>query len=322
MDARVNDLIEISATLTPEQLTQVASNTSLKLDILSTGGALSPVRHIGVRGEWTMDATELNAHVRAWGGLSSDHVAILAVRKPSSATICLAPMQESTILIMPAGTEINASIVPGTSYLTVLVPTAKWYEIMALAIGSADFRELAAPVAFTLDLRRSIQAAGILRSLPQSIARNTLAFGSAMPAAVTDYLGLVAEALHELEAGEPRHNESLFHRVYQAWSAVDYIVEHLSEDISIIALCRHVKASRRQLEYAFHCVFGVGPQRFIMLTRLNESRRRLAEAHHEGRSVTEVAMELGITHLGRYSENYRRLFGERPSETLGRGHIS
>ncbi len=35
----------------------------------------------------------------------------------------------------------------------------------------------------------------------------------------------------------------------------------------------------------------------------------------EARSVTDVALECGFSHLGRFSTRYRALFGESPSET-------
>jgi AraC family ethanolamine operon transcriptional activator len=52
--------------------------------------------------------------------------------------------------------------------------------------------------------------------------------------------------------------------------------------------------------------------------RLNRVRRILARAP-EGVSVTDAATRFGFFHLGRFSGQYRRLFGELPFETLRRG---
>ena len=41
-----------------------------------------------------------------------------------------------------------------------------------------------------------------------------------------------------------------------------------------------------------------------------------------GESVTEIAMQWGFTHMGRFSIEYRRRFGESPSETLSRAACS
>ena len=34
------------------------------------------------------------------------------------------------------------------------------------------------------------------------------------------------------------------------------------------------------------------------------------------RNITEVALDYGFSHLGRFSSDYRKLFGELPSETV------
>ena len=81
-------------------------------------------------------------------------------------------------------------------------------------------------------------------------------------------------------------------------------------------LCREVGVSRRQLEYAFRTVFDVGPREFIHLLRLNEIRRRLIKARRNGSTVTGIAFDCGITHLGRFAASYRSLFGESPKRTL------
>jgi transcriptional regulator GlxA family with amidase domain len=52
-------------------------------------------------------------------------------------------------------------------------------------------------------------------------------------------------------------------------------------------------------------------------TRLLEARAEL-EAAPPGATVTRVALDCGFTHLGRFSQEYVRRFGERPSETLQR----
>ncbi|WP_370691985.1 helix-turn-helix domain-containing protein [Bradyrhizobium xenonodulans] len=39
-------------------------------------------------------------------------------------------------------------------------------------------------------------------------------------------------------------------------------------------------------------------------------------------TVTELAFGAGFTHLGRFSETYRKAYGETPNETLARSRKS
>jgi len=306
--------VDNRANLTPEQLAEVASHTSLKLDILSKRGSLSAVRHLGFPGSWMIDAGEMNGHVRAWGGLDAGQIAVFAVHEPSEATICHVPMQERTVLFMPGGCEIAASILPGLRFSTVLTTMEQWSRIEEIATG-VPARAMEFPRGIRLDAARWRQAEAILSNLADSIARSRRHSPGRLPAAIVDYLGLIAEARAEI-LGPTGRDEGPPLRVQQAWNAAEYIREHLEDDLSIVGLCRLVNASRRQLEYSFSSVFGVSPRRFIEIARLNESRRRLRSARAEGHSVTDIAMETGISHLGRFSLNYRRLFGERPRDTL------
>jgi len=89
--------------------------------------------------------------------------------------------------------------------------------------------------------------------------------------------------------------------------------------VGIPDLCLALNVSRRELEYAFRATFDVSPWDYFQKLRLNAVYRdlRRSPAKLSG-YVTEIAMTHGITHLGRFSAQYRELFGERPSETLRR----
>ena len=75
--------------------------------------------------------------------------------------------------------------------------------------------------------------------------------------------------------------------------------------------------SGRTLRRAFREHVGVSPKEYIHAQRLNGVRRALLLG--EG-NVTEMAGKYGFWHMGQFAADYRRQFGELPSETLrGRG---
>jgi AraC family ethanolamine operon transcriptional activator len=77
------------------------------------------------------------------------------------------------------------------------------------------------------------------------------------------------------------------------------------------------QVSERTLEYAFREQVGMPPARYLRLRRLNGARRELRAAAPGTERVRDVAMRWGFWQLGRFAVEYRRLFAERPSDTLG-----
>ncbi|MDH2405790.1 helix-turn-helix domain-containing protein [Bradyrhizobium sp. SSUT18] len=90
------------------------------------------------------------------------------------------------------------------------------------------------------------------------------------------------------------------------------------EPLHISAVCRALAVSERTLRKAFHKVHGIPPCRHLRMLRLSEARRALLSADSQLVTVTEIATGFGFVELGRFSVEYRRVFGESPSKTLHR----
>jgi AraC-like DNA-binding protein len=92
----------------------------------------------------------------------------------------------------------------------------------------------------------------------------------------------------------------------------------LDQPLHISALCRTLAVSERTLRKAFHGTHGVPPCRYLRLLRLSHARLALLSADGNLVTVTEIATEFGFAELGRFSVEYRKVFGESPSQTLQR----
>jgi len=90
----------------------------------------------------------------------------------------------------------------------------------------------------------------------------------------------------------------------------------VNEPLHISALCLALAVSERTLRKAFHTIHGLPPCRHLRMLRLSRARRALQGANGEPTTVTEIAMHFGFLELGRFSVEYRKLFGESPSQTL------
>ena len=90
----------------------------------------------------------------------------------------------------------------------------------------------------------------------------------------------------------------------------------VDEPLHISALCRVLAVSERTLRKAFHKIRGLPPCRHLRMLRLSEARRALLAADYKRMTVTEIATGCGFLELGRFSVEYRKVFGESPSQTL------
>jgi AraC-like DNA-binding protein len=97
--------------------------------------------------------------------------------------------------------------------------------------------------------------------------------------------------------------------------ARDYIHANAREPIALEDLERHAGVSRYKLFQAFSRYLGCSPMAYLKRYRLESIRRVLLE-DRSTQNVSSVAMSWGLTHLGRFSAEYREAFGESPSATI------
>ena len=77
--------------------------------------------------------------------------------------------------------------------------------------------------------------------------------------------------------------------------------------VPLRTLQSHVRATR-----------GTTPTAMLRDAQLRNARSLLSAADPQRETVTSIAMQSGFAHLGRFSTEYRRRFGESPAETLRR----
>ncbi|UCH73333.1 MAG: helix-turn-helix domain-containing protein [Rhodospirillales bacterium] len=97
--------------------------------------------------------------------------------------------------------------------------------------------------------------------------------------------------------------------------AVDIMRDRLDEGVSIGWICAESGASWRTLTRGFRERFGIGPKAYFNRLRLCRVRSELLQGWAAA-SVADAANAWGFWHMGQFARDYRRMFGELPSETL------
>lgn len=113
-----------------------------------------------------------------------------------------------------------------------------------------------------------------------------------------------------IEPETQTHCPPALHKILQ------YIEQNLKQNIGIEDLSSMSNMSVRSIYNLFSRNFCTTPKSYLKQMRLQKLREELLGGRV--RNVTEVALDYGFCHLGRFSSDYRKAFGELPSETIKR----
>lgn len=91
-----------------------------------------------------------------------------------------------------------------------------------------------------------------------------------------------------------------------------YIENNLSNKISMSDLSKLTGYSERSIQLVYQKHLNQTPTEYIEEKRLLKAREMI-ETYKQYKKITEVAQEVGLVHLGRFSVNFRKRFGISPS---------
>jgi len=232
------------------------------------------------------------------------------------------------------------SVVCDTSQAAIASPNRKDYYLVRSGAGCAGIRmslfkaalvgQLAAllgePIDAPLDFAAEINlATGHGRTLARYVlmAVADLQTSGSMLASPIVMTAFEQFIMTGLLLSHPHNYSDALHRLDLAIAprdvrrAVDFIEGHLSSPITIADIVRATGVPGRTLFKHFKDCKGVSPMRYLRNARFQHVREALLQAEPE-QGVTSIATSWGFVHLGRFSIEYCRRFGERPSDTLKR----
>jgi len=124
---------------------------------------------------------------------------------------------------------------------------------------------------------------------------------------VLQLIYLLMEQLNKRAFLPNRNDDPLL--IARIFNARALLVQDLSSPPTIASLARHVLLSESQLKQSFREMFGVSIYQYFQRMRLEKARLLLAG---KGRTVKEVAYELGFTNIGHFSRLFERAFHVKP----------
>jgi AraC-like DNA-binding protein len=155
-----------------------------------------------------------------------------------------------------------------------------------------------------LDLTRNIDRFG------RQWLGHPAAYASMEEFLLSAFISLLAEQDGQRRPAD-RGNERCFRR------AKEFIHANLDQALSSAEIARQACVSSRTLETVFKRHGEITPLVYARRCRLQAVHEVLCQARSEERAinVTDVALNYGFVHMGRFAAQYREQFGCSPSET-------
>jgi AraC family ethanolamine operon transcriptional activator len=98
----------------------------------------------------------------------------------------------------------------------------------------------------------------------------------------------------------------------------DFLHQNIYEDIDLTMITEKFNISESQLHNAFKSNYGISPKKYLQMLRLNAVRKELLLADPKHDTVSEIAMKYNFLSMNHFSDEYKKIFGQTPSQTLGK----
>lgn len=156
-----------------------------------------------------------------------------------------------------------------------------------------------------------VNVQGALVSTISQVARSQR-FAELTDAQFEDEIALIV--LRTLNSQQKEGSSSLSHHYVTVQRIIEYIHAHYVENMTVTGLCQLAGVSERTLQNAFREATGLTMQQYLMSYRLHRARALLIEG--KVAQVKDAAKACGIPHTGRFSQYFKKLFGESPGQVL------
>lgn len=224
-------------------------------------------------------------------------------------------------VVMSPGKPVHLDLAPSLSQLIVKVDQHLIDRACAAHLGC----ETRDPVSFGLSLDLDGRAGRAWMSTLRHVIEGCESFPELLdnPMYCAHIEQLLIDALLYAHPHNLSHRFALTHAVpalapAYVRRAVEYLDAHAAESVTVESLCAAVGVSARALFNAFRNTYDQTPMGYLRDLRLNRVREALLGGAQDADSLTQLAMQWGFFHYGRFARYYAERFGERPQETLRR----
>lgn len=281
---------------------------------LQPGKLRGVIHHHTLGGTMVVRRGKFNCGIRTRGSVQAGRVLLMVVLDSAGQFIQWGQeVRAGDIAILPAKAEFDFIIRGSTDYVVVSLPMN---DLLSGVVGEDRFADpdfwerrevLSTPPPVAASLLRELDR--ILSKMEQTENPSPQAVDLLRRA----ILGCLLDAMAATSPSDT-HSSPLATLVSRV---DDYLGDTNGREVPISELLDALGVSRRSLERAFRAALGIGPAAYLRRKRLSAVYSILRESDPAIITVPEVMTANGFSGW-RSSADYRKLFGETPTQTLKR----
>jgi len=283
-----------------EFLKNVVSDSDTRHQQVTAGRFEGKIKRI-ILPDIVIDHGEYNLKLIAQGAFSPNTVTLMIVhRMDETGKVCGADLTGGNLIVLPVHADAEFTIPKHTIWTAINVPKAH----LAKYGFQVDSTQL-----FILDKISFHQFNQTYSKLEAQLSE-----GKESPEVLQDMI--LSHFIQTIESLDDKLELRYSDGYLMALNVRDHIIEHIVEPLQMYKLCQLTKKSVRTIERTFKQIFNLTVRDYHAYYRLSLVRQTLI--HDKNISVSNAALKYGYLHLARFSTNYKKLFGELPSQTLHR----
>ena len=287
-----------------EFLKSVVSDSDTRHQQVTAGRFEGKLKRI-ILPDMVIDHGEYNLKLIAQGAFSPKTVTLMILhRMDEIGKVCGMDLQGGSLIVLPVHADAEFTIPQHTSWTAINVPKAH----LAKYGFTVETTQL-----FTLDKISFHQFNQAYVRLEQQLSE-----GKECQEVLQDMI--LSHFIQSVESLENRLDLRYSDGYLMALNVRDYIIDHVEEPLQMYKLCQLTNKSVRTIERTFKQVFNITVREYHASYRLSLVRQTLI--HDKNVSISNTALKYGYFHLSRFSSNYKKLFGELPSQTLRETNIA
>jgi AraC-like DNA-binding protein len=296
-----------------EELSATVQGARSEVVQLDPGRLSGHISHLSIDG-LPVNVGSFSVGIRSRGILSPDRTTIGMLTSTKGHVLHWSrDMSAGDVLVTPPGVEYGGRYFGGASVLTISLSDSEILSFFDQEPRMCDLQSWQKNHVRAVPDPRFIPA--LLDLLQQAMAMHSVLSDGAVQfwrRTIIEMMTIPVVRNVPADTGGPLASAQKVVREVE-----NYVDQSSLKPVHISEVCNRLKVSRRSLHRAFNETLGVGPVTFLRRKRLCSIHTALRQGDPRVTTIAEVAMQYGFVNLGRFSGDYRTMFGEYPSQTLG-----